>query len=169
MQAIGEDEKDGEVTAVIKEIGKMVKEWESKVPTKGEMREKLRHFHAKLEERARAPVQSTPSGKTEMRQQQSFYTEFAKSIRREEEPSNSEWKTKGKGKGKTKTKKDSNEVMKFDLRQDFPKRRIGPWQLVAKELESGRESTASITVVDTASRMVEMQLSFRTLQSFPSC
>ena len=100
-------------------------------------------------------MQPTPSGETEKRQQQqSFYTEFARSIRREDE---SEWKTKGKDKGTSKTKKDGKEVTKFDLRRDFPQRRIGPWQLVSKELESGRESTASISVVDSVRRIVELQ------------
>jgi len=132
---------------VVKEIGKVVKEWESKPPTKAEICEHLRKFHKRLEEKARAPVQPTPSGETDKRQQQSFYAEFARSIRQEEEP---EWKTKGKGKGKTKSKgkKEGKEVAKFDLRRDFPQRRIGPWQLVAKELESGKEATASITVLD---------------------
>lgn len=147
MKAIGEEEKDEEVSAVVKEIGKVVKEWESKPPTKAEICEHLRKFHKRLEEKARAPVQPTPSGETDKRQQQSFYTEFARSIRQEEEP---EWKTKGKGKGKTKSKgkKEGKEVANFDLRRDFPQRRIGPWQLVAKELESGKEATASITVLD---------------------
>ena len=155
MKAFGEEDEDEEVTSVRKEIGKVVKEWENKLPTKGEVREQLRKFHSRLEEKARAPVQPTPSGETEKRQQQqSFYTEFARSIRREDE---SEWKTKGKDKGTSKTKKDCKEVTKFDLRRDFPQRRIGPWQLVSKELEIGRESTASISVVDSVRRIVELQ------------
>ena len=155
MKAFGEEDEDEEVTSVIRETGKVVKEWENKLPTKGEVREQLRKFHSRLEEKARAPVQPTPSGETEKRQQQqSFYTEFARSIRREDE---SEWKTKGKDKGTSKTKKDGKEVTKFDLRRDFPQRRIGPWQLVSKELESGRESTASISVVDSVRRIVELQ------------
>ena len=159
MKAIGEDSKEDEVTSVIGEIAKMTQEWAQKVPTKSEMRTKLRAWHVKLEEKAQAPVAPTQTGATDKRQQQSFYTEFAKNIRKEDEEEQQGWRTKGKGKGKSKSKskKDEKDVIKFDLRHDFPQRRIGPWQLVAKELEEGKEATASITVVDSIKRMVELQ------------
>ena len=164
MKAFSEDgaeksaDDNNSINSVLQDIVAAVKTWEEKQPTKAEMREQLRKFHQRLEEHARKPAAADHHDTA--KRQQSFYSEFAKNLRTNAANAETDgWSVKGKGKGKKgKSKSKADETLtKFDLKQHFSKRTIGSWQLIAKEVEGGKEPSAAIAVVDSESRIAELQ------------
>ena len=120
---------------VIKQIAATVKAWTEKTPTRNEMKMQLRKFHQVLEKDSRQtvdPNERKDHSASSARQQQSFYDDFVKNFKQEEEDKNpNKWNTKGKGKGKSKTKTDG--LPKFDIKKIFPAKAMTTWQLLSKE------------------------------------
>ena len=161
-----EPSQDEDATeGVVKQISQLAKQWQEKTPTKGEMRTQLRRLHVLLEQDCQrmADPEASREANAENTQQskQSFYGDFVQRLRGQEAKPDGEWKTKGKGKGskgKNQQKgKKSETLPRFDLMKIWPSRAISTWQVLQKELESGREPSGSVVIVENAEKMAEYQ------------
>ena len=155
-----EDSTEG----VVKQIAQLAKQWQEKTPTKGEMRSQLRKLHVLLEKDCQrmADPEASREANAENTQQskQSFYGDFVQRLRSQETKTD-EWKTKGKGKGskgKNQQKGKRNDALpRFDLMKIWPSRAITTWQVMEKELESGREPSGAVVIVENVEKMAEYQ------------
>ena len=149
---------------VVKQISQLAKQWQEKTPSKGEMRAQLRKLHVLLEKDCQrmADPEASREANAENTQQskQSFYGDFVQRLRGQEAKPD-EWKTKGKGKGskgKNHQKGKKNETLpRFDLMKIWPSRAITTWQVMEKELESGREPSGAVVIVENVEKMAEYQ------------
>ena len=149
---------------VVKQIAQLAKQWQEKTPAKGEMRSQLRKLHVLLEKDCQrmADPEASREANAENTQQskQSFYGDFVQRLRSQEAKTD-EWKTKGKGKGskgKNQQKGKRNDALpRFDLMKIWPSRAITTWQVMEKELESGREPSGAVVIVENVEKMAEYQ------------
>ena len=158
-------QEDDSVEGVVTQITQLAKQWQEKMPTKGEMRSQLRRLHVLLEKDCQrmANPEASREANAESSQQakQSFYGDFVQRLRQEDQKPDGEWKTKGKGKGakgKNQQKGKKNDALpRFDLMKIWPSRAISTWQILEKELESGKEPTGSVVIVESIEKMSEYQ------------
>ena len=158
-------QEDDSAEGVVTQITQLAKQWQEKTPTKGEMRSQLRRLHVLLEKDCQrmAKPEASREANAENSQQakQSFYGDFVQKLRQEEQKHDGEWKTKGKGKGakgKNQQKGKKNDALpRFDLMKIWPSRAISTWQILEKELESGKEPTGAVVIVESIEKMSEYQ------------
>ena len=158
LQGLQTQETSGpdDVDELLQSFKELLTGWESKKPSKDEVRKQINSLLTKLKSSAAASDEQPkkPSAR------QSFYTEFHKKAmeKAEEKAQDKNSKGKGKGKGKSKTKsKEAEGLPKYDLRQAFPTMAVNSWINVMREIEEGREPSGSVTICPSLSKMSELQ------------
>ena len=158
--------EDDSAEGVVKQVTQLAKQWQEKTPTKGEMRSQLRRLHVLLEQdcqhMANPEASKAANAENTQHAKQSFYGDFAQKLQQEDhQRPEGEWKTKGKGrggKGKNQQKGKKNDTLpRFDLMKIWPSRAISTWQVLEKELESGREPSGAVVIVESTEKMSEYQ------------
>ena len=162
-------EEPESIDQVIVMIGDAVKAWQTKMPTRNEMKSQLRKFHQILEKDAHqlADARGSRDDTVGKGPQQSFYEGFARRFQQESEDGNdNSWQTKGReGKGRGKGGKDKGKgknangpaLPRFDVMKILPTKALTTWQVLGKELESAREPTGKAVVMDSIEKMAEYQ------------
>eukprot|EP00434_Breviolum_minutum_P043821 symbB.v1.2.039081.t1/scaffold6338.1/size21769/1 len=154
---------------VIKQINELVTQWQAKTPTRGEMRTELQKLHVKLERDVRRQAEPEASREAAGHSlQQSFYGDFVRKLKGEDMTEDENWTTKGKGKKGNKGAKDKsgkggkgknsgNHTQRFDLQKIWPMKDISTSQILAKELENGKEPTGTVVAVENCEKIAEFQ------------
>ena len=146
-------------------LAAMAQQWQQKTPTRHEMRTELRKFHVLLEKdmHQKADPQSSREAHASS-SKQSFYGDFAQRLREQgKDTETDDWQTKnGKGKSKNKNKRkgkaqEHGNVPKFDLKKIFPSKSITTWQVLARELDVGKEPSGAAAVIDKIEKLAEYQ------------
>ena len=154
---------------VIKQINELVTQWQAKTPTRGEMRIELQKLHVMLEKDVRRQAEPEASREAAGHSlQQSFYGDFVRKLKGEDMTEDESWTTKGKGKKGNKGAKDKsgkggkgknmgNHTQRFDLQKIWPMKDISTSQMLAKELENGKEPTGTVVAVESCEKIAEFQ------------